>query len=627
MGRARWAALAITALAAALRFYHLGWHDLRGDEAFSVSFAQSQLDSLLQLLRTSEPHPPLYYLGLRLWLAVAGIGELAARWPSAAAGILACPLAYVAGRRLGSPRLGLLAALLLACNPYHIWHAQDARMYALATAACLLVVCCGLRLIEPERSPVARDFLALGLASALALYSHYVAATVVVAVALVLLGRLLLARPLPGRSLAGLVGAQGLALALFLPWLAVGLPTMGPGYDGNFASPALDAALLGTLLAFATGEAPPSAATYLVALALALAAGLGTFRLGRRRPWSAALLLAYLLVPFAALFLASRERLVFGEHYLLLVSPALYLLAAAGVESLWAARTLPRPVLAWRRGLSVLLAASLLAPLLAPLWGYYADRWGEGSGQWRPFVSRVAALAAPGDLVLVNHIDPSFFHYYRLLGGSGALAVAPARPGLGDGELATALSALAKPGLTVRFVPDQGGLWDGEGRVGQWLARRLLPLGEERVGGLQLLSYRLPAALPTPLLFGDELSVLGWEVPGAPASLRAGAEVTVDLLWSVSRAPRADYQVSLQLLDAAGGLVAQADGPLVGGTAPTSAWLPGEWVIDSRPLRLPTVRGTYTLGVAAYTLGNGQRLPVATAPSGLAPLGSIEIGR
>jgi hypothetical protein len=76
-----------------------------------------------------------------------------------------------------------------------------------------------------------------------------------------------------------------------------------------------------------------------------------------------------------------------------------------------------------------------------------------------------------------------------------------------------------------------------------------------------------------------------------------------------------DYNVFVHLIDAAGQLVATADGPPRGGSYPTGAWLPGDIVPDERRLALPSElpSGSYELRVGLYRPETGERLPLLTA--------------
>jgi hypothetical protein len=62
---------------------------------------------------------------------VFGFGEVGVRSLSALAGTAMIPVAYAAGVALVSKRTGLIAAALVAVNPFLIWYSQEARAYAM----------------------------------------------------------------------------------------------------------------------------------------------------------------------------------------------------------------------------------------------------------------------------------------------------------------------------------------------------------------------------------------------------------------------------------------------------------------------------------------------------------------
>lgn len=109
------------------------------DEVDSLRFATRPLPGVLSAFTRPGENGPLFYLLLRPWLAAAGHSEFALRFPSILMGVLAVALIFLWGKYLfGRGVGGLLAALLLAVNPYHVWYSQEARMYALVVALILL---------------------------------------------------------------------------------------------------------------------------------------------------------------------------------------------------------------------------------------------------------------------------------------------------------------------------------------------------------------------------------------------------------------------------------------------------------------------------------------------------------
>ncbi len=99
-----------------------------------------------------------------------------------------------------------MAAALVAVNPMLLWYSQEARGYSLLVLLTALAALYFLRALERGRR---RDMVAWGIASALALATHYFAVFPIAFEALWLLRR---RRP---QAMAGLriVGAVGLLLA------------------------------------------------------------------------------------------------------------------------------------------------------------------------------------------------------------------------------------------------------------------------------------------------------------------------------------------------------------------------------------------------------------------------------
>jgi hypothetical protein len=73
--------------------------------------------------------------------------------------------------------------------------------------------------------------------------------------------------------------------------------------------------------------------------------------------------------------------------------------------------------------------------------------------------------------------------------------------------------------------------------------------------------------------------------------------------------------VFLHVLDSAGRMVAQGDGPPLNGWYPTSAWLAGQVIAERRTVTLPAGADLAGLRVAVglYRPADGVRLPVFDA--------------
>lgn len=127
------AGLFLTILAAALRFYRLDNQSLWTDEVSSIVTARAPLSQIPELSEGFNNSPPYYFLVLRFIIGKSDHDiEFKARLLSVIAGSLSIPV-LVSVVRLWRQRwdTALLAGLLLAINPLHLWYSQEARGYAL----------------------------------------------------------------------------------------------------------------------------------------------------------------------------------------------------------------------------------------------------------------------------------------------------------------------------------------------------------------------------------------------------------------------------------------------------------------------------------------------------------------
>lgn len=157
-------------------------------------------------------NPPLYYLVLKPWVQLFGIGPLGLRSFSLVFSMLALGVWVLLLRRYLNWQMALLGGLFFALGDVHLYFAQEGRNYAFSTFWMLCSA--GLFFRTAERThwlpPVA-----LGVVNALLLYTHFTTGLLLLteaAVALVLLRF----RP---RAFRPLLLSALLSLAIFLPWV------------------------------------------------------------------------------------------------------------------------------------------------------------------------------------------------------------------------------------------------------------------------------------------------------------------------------------------------------------------------------------------------------------------------
>lgn len=401
-------AVALLSLAALLlRLAGLGSKDLWQDEGTSVYYAQLPLQTLYWSL--CDPHPPAYYGILRAAL-VLGNSEWWVRLPSALGGTLAVLLTFVQARVLlrplaGAPaprvnRAALLAAALVAVAPLHVWYSQEARPYALLSAAALAMTAAGTWCWLKPGLGRAAIYL---LAGWLALSVEYGAlATWTLLNLLLLSGWPWQPGARRGRTFAGRwLLLQGLVLAPFALWW------LGSAQGDAMARPSYQAVFLAVQATTAGLPLTPHDARWLVigALLMALLAGLAAALAVRRSqrlrgwlgsPW-AGIVFAGLLLLLALWGVAPRLYTV--KRHLVVLIPYVAIAAAwVLTNTAW-----QRPRVARLAGpglLAVCFVLSLTAIWLVP------------KSDWREAVETLAAEVRPGDVIWVDEMNAPVFDYY-----------------------------------------------------------------------------------------------------------------------------------------------------------------------------------------------------------------------
>ncbi|NUQ36309.1 MAG: glycosyltransferase family 39 protein [Caldilineales bacterium] len=417
--RPRWAVGLLLAAMILLAAPRLG-QSLWIDEASSLWFARVPFATLL--LHLCDPHPPLFYALLKLWLAVAD-GEIWLRLLPLLGAALAVMLVYPLGRELCDRRCAWLATGLVALHPLQVWYAGELRMYTWAQALGMLAFLLGVRWLRRLATGSEVGWLPwlYALAAILALFTDYSA--------FLALGVLQLAALVRGR----LFTRQWLALhlAILMPlalwWLlSPQRIVLARSYQPVFV--AVQAARFGLTLS------PEQAATFMqIATLLLAAAGILAAQMWARQKrdltaapaWTPLLALIWLgLLLFMALprMYSLKRLLVVGLPYLALwlaatltrrpaprLAPALTALTL--IVTLWMVAAHARDP--WRQTLSALRPAEVVwvDDLATPVWVYYSAR-AEHTWTWQPLygaeLPKLPSLQPDpgGDLLLVTAESP-----------------------------------------------------------------------------------------------------------------------------------------------------------------------------------------------------------------------------
>jgi len=375
--------LALFAVALVLRLANLSSHPfmLNGVEANlgleAAAVARGEIANPFATAWLTNPTLPLYLLAVPLQLfgqTVFGVRVL-----SAVVGALTVVVTYVAGTRLWEPKVGLIAAVILAGSHLHLHYSRLGMSNVWDPLWILLAL--GL-LVAAARRETRRWWLATGLATGLSAYFYSASHLLPLMLLGILVHSLLVDRELLWRQGSHLLAATALALVVALPILIY-----YNGHPGIFME---RASVLGIFQSgWLTQEAAASGRTVPALLgdqfwqaALAFNYSLDTsssynpgipllrfwpavfFVLGigvavsRLRQLRQTVLLVWLgvTVIFAGALLVNPP----ASHRLLVAAPAIALLAAAGLSWAWRRLLAMAPALR-RHDLALLALIALLA--------------------------------------------------------------------------------------------------------------------------------------------------------------------------------------------------------------------------------------------------------------------------
>jgi 4-amino-4-deoxy-L-arabinose transferase-like glycosyltransferase len=416
---------------------------------------------MLQWIGSIDQHPPLYYLLLHLWSALHGDSPYAVRLLSALFGAATIPIIYLIGKRLSGAVVGVVAAVLLAFSPFHIYFAQEARMYTLLAFNAAVAIYALARLLTDPRAtlpigrqlreyvhtwrtagPVARAsqddlryqvaaarkgwrawifrhrwssiktietdlaWIALIVFSAATLLTHNTAVFFFAATNLFVLGLFLMQRQRNARvppallapSPANWVKAQLAVLLLWAPWAVIFVRQAGRVYQEFWIPQPTPESVAQSLRSVLGAGAPgPAGLAILWLLCGLLLLSLLYFR----QKLSLFLFLATLFaVPILCELIVSIIRPIFLPRTLIWITVPLFLLLAAGVVQLRF------------RFLMVLVVGVVATYYMFAAGDYYRYYQKE---DWSTAAGYVANFAEKDDLVLFNSnfVEIPFNYYFE----------------------------------------------------------------------------------------------------------------------------------------------------------------------------------------------------------------------
>ncbi len=179
-----WITSAVILVAAAIRIVVINNQSFWWDESLTAYESTLPFGAMINTVIHVETTPPLYFVLIWIWAHVFGSSEVALRSVSTLAGIAVVPISYLCAKELISRWAGVVAAALVALNPFMIWYSQEARAYMLLAA---LTGAGFLWFIRARREPSRRNVAWWAALSSLAVMTHFFAGFAVAPEALWLL--------------------------------------------------------------------------------------------------------------------------------------------------------------------------------------------------------------------------------------------------------------------------------------------------------------------------------------------------------------------------------------------------------------------------------------------------------
>lgn len=202
----------IFVFAAVFYLFKLDFSDLWSDEIYTKSMVDGSLSDFYGMFK-NDLHPPLYYLGLRLFTTLFGLNAITLRLFSVLGVLSTLLLGYFAGQRIFGKQGALYFCLMLISVPMLAAYSHQARMYTWAAFTVTGVFLYSYLFMKTGKN---RDLVLLFVFTLIAMYIHYYSmAAAFVANMFVFLYLVLNKNKKWHPHLFSLL----LAILLFLPWL------------------------------------------------------------------------------------------------------------------------------------------------------------------------------------------------------------------------------------------------------------------------------------------------------------------------------------------------------------------------------------------------------------------------
>lgn len=576
-------------MASALRFYHLDAVALRGDEAFTVlhwtipPFSDGWLSFIGE-----EAHPVGAFTLYWFWTSIVGTSEFAVRVLPLLANVLGGAATMALAWQISQRWWPVYwVGLLWALNPFLLWHAQDARNYALVTLMAPLAMLSLLRALKHHNAseslhPWRWYILFQSLGIYLYFFEAFSFAVQIVFVWLFLWWQnkqQLLPMML---RVWGIIAALCSPVALQVFYLLFVSDYQGTAVYADFG--ALFESFIPTLW-FGENSLSPVWGILFVAAALAMAYGV-------RRPW-AWLLVIWAFLPLTLLYVVSNWASIFRPRYVIHVVPAFILLLVLYLDVLLRRNKITRP---YAPALLLLPVIALSVGSIIEIRDYFVNDPPKAP-DWRALTDYLEARTTSRDIVLIGGADPAMEYYYN-----GAVAFVPPEEAFAEDDYNRLLQNYEAVYVLAGADTAQAGQYFQSNA--QWIPGDTYPgVGQYRAWDVQLEEI----AVPLDVQFGDLVRLHGYTLLAG----EGGGGILL-LYWEALRQTDSDYSVLTHVVPASdtplgSPLVAALDHGVAGSLVSTRAWSIGAVYRDPVPLD-QALWGEFQVLVGWYETGNPDQM-------------------
>jgi uncharacterized membrane protein len=192
--------------------FKIGFSDLWSDEIYTKSMLGGSLSDFFGKFK-NDLHPPLYYLGLRLFTGLFGLNAISLRLFSVLGVLSTILLGYFAGQRVFGKQGALYFCLMLISIPMLAAYSHQARMYTWAAFSVTGVFIYSYLFMKTGKK---RDLVLLFVFTVLAMYTHYYSMAAAFVANMFVFFHLLLTK---NKKWLPHLFSLLLAAIVFLPWL------------------------------------------------------------------------------------------------------------------------------------------------------------------------------------------------------------------------------------------------------------------------------------------------------------------------------------------------------------------------------------------------------------------------